>query len=87
MPTCVFKAELGLTPANQAALREYEDWIDKIVSIGDADEETKMEFLAKLTEGLGEGEQERLRLDAEAVFREKKEPRAKQNVSPSWPSR
>ena len=65
MPSCVFNAELGHTPANNAALLEYEAWIDKVIAIGDADDEDKITCLAKLKEGLEEGEDERLRQDAE----------------------
>ena len=65
MPLCVFKAELGLTPANKAALLDYEAWIDKVIAIGDADEEDKVAFLARRKEGLHEGEKERLRQDTE----------------------
>lgn len=50
---------LGYTPANQAALLEYEAWIDRLVTVGVVDEEDKPQFMAAMRDGFYKVEQTR----------------------------
>lgn len=67
----MFEAELGHTPANDAALREFAEYLDKLIEIGEADASDKKAFLDHLAQGLHLDEDTRLNQEAEEVAQRK----------------
>ena len=47
-PTGVFRADLGKTPANDSALREFNEYCDKLIAIGEATQADKIAFINEI---------------------------------------